>query len=43
MLTRKAGETIYVGDDIDIEITVMGTEGYHVKLGIEAPKDVPVH
>ncbi len=39
-LTRKKGETIIINDNI--EITVLGTNGDQVKLGISAPKNIPV-
>ncbi len=39
-LTRKKGETIIINDNI--EITVLGTNGDQVKLGISAPKHIPV-
>ncbi len=39
-LTRKKGETIVINDDI--EITVLGTHGDQIKLGISAPKHIPV-
>ena len=41
ILTRKAGETICINDDISI--TVLSVQGQQVKLGIAAPKDVAVH
>jgi carbon storage regulator len=41
ILTRRAGETIMVGGDITI--TVLGVKGNHVRIGINAPKDVAVH
>lgn len=41
ILTRRLGETIIIGEDI--EITVLGTKGGQVRLGIDAPKDVDVH
>ncbi|MBE3568889.1 MAG: carbon storage regulator CsrA [Bacillales bacterium] len=41
VLTRKKGETIQIGDDI--EITVLGVKGDQVKIGIEAPKHVDIH
>ena len=40
VLTRKTGQTIMIGDDI--EITVLSTAGEKVRLGIRAPRDVPV-
>lgn len=41
ILTRRVGETLYVGDDVTV--TVLGVKGKQVRIGIEAPKDVPVH
>lgn len=41
VLSRKRGETIVIGDDI--VITVLKIQGRNVRLGIEAPDDVPVH
>ncbi|MDR2904085.1 MAG: carbon storage regulator CsrA [Clostridiales bacterium] len=40
-LTRKKGESIIIGDDI--EIVVLGVTGEQVKLGIHAPKHISVH
>lgn len=39
VLTRRAGETLLIGDDI--KITVLGANG-QVRLGIEAPREVLV-
>jgi carbon storage regulator len=41
VLSRKKNETIMIGHDISI--IVVGIHGDKVRLGIEAPKDVPVH
>ncbi len=41
VLTRKFNETIMIGDEI--EITVVGIRSDKVRLGITAPKSVPVH
>jgi carbon storage regulator len=41
ILTRKVGETLYIGDDITVTIT--GVNGNQVKVGVSAPKDVAVH
>lgn len=41
ILTRRAGETLIVGDDVSI--TVLGVKGNQVRLGVNAPKDVSVH
>lgn len=40
ILTRKAGQSICMGDDICI--TVMEVTGDKVRIGIEAPRDVRV-
>lgn len=41
ILTRRAGETIRIGDDISV--TVLGVSGQQVRLGITAPENVEVH
>lgn len=41
MLTRRVGETIVIGDNI--RVTITNVRGMQVTLGIEAPRDVPVH
>jgi carbon storage regulator len=41
VLTRKASQTIVIGDDI--EITLLAVGAGHVRIGIEAPRDVPVY
>jgi carbon storage regulator len=41
VLSRKKSESITIGDDIII--TVIEIRGDKVRLGIEAPKEVPVH
>ncbi|MFB1082273.1 carbon storage regulator CsrA [Jeotgalibacillus sp. JSM ZJ347] len=41
VLTRKTGEAIRIGDDI--EITVLSVQGDQIKLGIDAPKHVDIH
>jgi carbon storage regulator len=40
VLTRKSNQTIMIGDDI--EISVLAVVGDKVRIGIQAPKDVPV-
>jgi len=40
-LTRKKGETIVLGNDI--EIIILGIQGDQVKLGLSAPKNVTIH
>lgn len=41
ILTRKVGQRIRIGDDIIIEIGRY--DRGHVRVGVDAPKDVPVH
>lgn len=41
VLSRQKDETIIIGDDI--EVTVVDIRGDKVRLGINAPKSVPVH
>ena len=41
ILTRRVGETITIGPDITV--TVLGVKGNQVRIGINAPKTVPVH
>ena len=40
-LTRKKGESIIVNNDI--EISILELRGDQVKIGITAPKEVPVY
>lgn len=40
ILSRRAGEAILVGDDI--EITVLEIDGSQVRISIQAPKDVRI-
>jgi carbon storage regulator len=40
VLTRKSSQSIMIGDDI--EISVLAIMGEKVRIGIEAPRSVPV-
>ncbi len=40
ILTRRAGEALRIGDDI--EVTVMAVNGSQVRIGINAPRDIAV-
>jgi carbon storage regulator len=41
VLTRKTKQSIMIGDEI--EIRVLSNDGTKVRLGIQAPSNVPVH
>ncbi|MGG0655026.1 carbon storage regulator CsrA [Rummeliibacillus pycnus] len=41
VLTRKTGESIMIGDDIELKI--ISVEGDQVKIGIDAPRSVKVY
>lgn len=41
-ITRKPGESFFIGKDSEIEIVVLKSSGSSVVLSIKAPKDVPV-
>jgi len=40
-LTRKKGESLVVNNNI--EITILEIRGDQIKIGISAPKDVPIY
>ncbi len=40
VLTRKSNQSIMIGDDI--EVSVLSITGEKVRIGIQAPRDVPV-
>ena len=41
VLSRQKDESIVIGDDV--EITIVDVRGDKVRLGITAPKSIPVH
>lgn len=41
ILTRRVGETVVIGTDVTV--TILGTKGNQVRVGINAPITVPVH
>jgi carbon storage regulator len=41
VITRRAGERVCLGDDVTI--TVLEISGSTVRLGIEAPAEVPIY
>jgi carbon storage regulator len=40
VLTRKSNQSIMIGDDI--EVSVLSVMGEKVRVGIQAPRDIPV-
>lgn len=41
ILTRRTGETVMIGDEVTV--MVLGVKGNQVRLGVNAPKCIPVH
>jgi len=41
ILTRKLGEAIIINENIIV--TILGIRGGQIRVGIDAPLDVPVH
>lgn len=41
ILTRRVGESVVIGDDVDV--TVLGMRGNQVRLGVTAPREIAVH
>lgn len=42
ILTRRPGESIYIGKDKDICITYLRLKGSQIAVGISAPIDIPI-
>lgn len=40
ILTRNVGESLMIGDS---KVTVLGSRGKQVRLGVDAPKHIPVY
>ena len=40
ILTRRVGESLRIADDI--VVTILEVKGNQVKIGTDAPKDIPV-
>ena len=41
ILTRAIGQRLMIGDDVTV--TILGVKGNQVRLGVRAPKQLPVH
>ncbi len=40
IFTRRTNETLHIGDDTTV--TVLGVKGNQVRIGVDAPKEIPV-
>ena len=43
VLTRRIGETLIIGNDAEITLSILSVRGNQVRMGINAPKNIPVH
>lgn len=41
ILTRRIGESVMIGQDI--AVAVLDVKGNQVRIGVRAPKEIPVH
>lgn len=41
ILTRRINEVLRVAENV--KVAVLGIKGNHVRIGIDAPRDTPVH
>ncbi|WP_178861271.1 carbon storage regulator CsrA [Thiomicrorhabdus cannonii] len=41
VLTRREGESLLIGDNV--KLTILAVKGGQVRVGIEAPQEVPIH
>ncbi len=41
ILTRRTGEALIINDNVTVNI--LGVKGNQVRIGVDAPKEVPVH
>lgn len=41
ILTRSIGQVLIINNDIMVK--VLGVQGKQVRIGIDAPEDIPVH
>jgi carbon storage regulator len=41
ILTRRIGETIVIGGDVNV--TLLGMAGNQIRIGVKAPREVEVH
>ena len=41
ILTRKPGESLYIGDDV--KVTIIEIKGHQIRVGIDAPKEYRIY
>lgn len=41
ILTRRVGERVMIGDQV--AVVVLGIKGRQVRIGVNAPKTIPIH
>jgi carbon storage regulator len=41
ILTRRVTESLMIGNDVTV--TILGIKGNQVRVGVQAPRDLPVH
>ena len=41
VLTRRVGETLIISDNI--RVTILDVSGNQIRIGVTAPREVPVH
>lgn len=41
ILTRKQGESVFIGDNI--KVTVVEVKGHQIRVGIDAPKEIRIY
>lgn len=43
VLTRQTGQSIKVGDKGEITFKILSNDGQHIRIGIDAPRDVAIN
>ena len=42
VLTRRLGQSIFLGRHYEMKVKILSVQGNNVRLGIEAPIDLPI-
>ena len=43
VLTRRVSESVVIGKEKTVRVRVISVQGNQVKIGIDAPKHIPIH